>query len=395
MDYEFTEKQKRLRRAIEQFSDSEIASKASILDQYEKGTVGELMKERFIKLAQAGYLSIGHDISYGGTDLDLVSQCIVYEAIAKACASTALSVFASVGLVGSSLKLFGTDVQKEQFLPGLLNGSLIGCFGYSENDAGSDILNIGTTARKVRDKWVINGIKDLVTNAPIADLFIVLSLNGKGSGPGEETKAMTFFILPKGTDGLRVEDSIDTLGFRGSPLGKVHLENCEVEESFILGKGEERGLDQVTRILDFAMIMMSSLCVGISMGCLEEAVIRAKTRKAFGNTIGSYQEVGFKLADMFTYSDLGRLLTQRAAVAMESNEKEARMLASCAKVFTSEGATKIASWALQIFGGHGYIKGESVERFYRDAKLGEIAFGTPEVLRTSIIAKDILDRFSN
>ncbi|MCD6569414.1 MAG: acyl-CoA dehydrogenase family protein [Deltaproteobacteria bacterium] len=389
MDYELTNEQKGLQEDMAKFCQGEIAPRARLLDEGPKDKVGEIIRENLKKLTKVNYLGLGLDIHYGGKGLDLVSQCIAHEELAKACASTFLSAWSSAYMFGAMLNLFGADEQKDRYLPGVVKADIIGALAYTEPDAGVDIAGIKTIAEKKGDKWVINGTKDLVTNAPIADVFLVLAYTDKDAG--SET-GMALFIVDKDTKGLSIGSPIETMGLRGASIAGISLKDCEVSDDSILGGESGKGFDQLERILEIGRIGMATISIGIGMACMDKATQYAKDRRAFGRQIGKFQEIGFKLADMFTYNDLGRMLTYRAAWGFEQGEKEAGILASCAKLFASEATTNIANWALQVFAGHGYVKGTDIERLYRDARFCEIGGGTSEIQR-SIIAKDVLDKF--
>ncbi len=384
IDYELTGEQKQLQQDVASFCAREIAPVAQKLDESPKEEAGSLIRENIRKLGEAGFLGAG----LSGDSIDLVEHYVAGEEVAKACASTFLSARASVFMCGGLLKLFGTADQKERYLPGLIKGDLVGAVAYTEAEAGSDIASIATVAKDEGGTWILNGIKDVVGNAPLADLMIILAYTDREAGA---EKGMTLFILERDAKGLTIGLPLETMGLRGIPLAEVRLDNCEAKE--ILGGEPGRGYEQLNRIVKMGAVGIVSLSVGIGTACMEKATQQAKSRKAFGRQIGKYQEVGFKLADMFTGNDLSRMLGLRAAWAMNHDEAEADILGSCAKLFATESTTNIANLAMQIFAGHGYIKGTDIERLYRDAKFGEICEGPSEIQRT-IIAQNELDKFA-
>lgn len=389
MNYDLTPEQISIKENFSKFCTKEIEPRAQILDKAEHKEVEKLIKENIKMLAGIGYLGMGHDEAYGGTNLDLISQAIAGEEVAGACASTFLSCGASSGLFGMPLKLFGNDGQKKKYLPGIIKGDLIGCFGLTEPEAGSDAASIKTTARKKGDKWVLNGTKTFITNAPISDVALVFAYNDNSKGPGS---GVTCFLIDKGTRGFSVGKPFDKMGFRGSPTAELILEDCEVPESAVLGE-VGRGFIQAMQTLEYGRIGMATVCLGIAVKCLEYANKYSKERNAFGKPINRFQEVSFKLADMMIMSDVARLLIYQASWAKETKNPESAVLASVAKVWASETATQISSMAVQIFGGYGYIKEFPVERLYRDAKLGEIGEGTSEIQRV-MIAKDLIRKYA-
>jgi len=389
MDFELSDSHKQLQQEMGDFFKNEIAPNAGPLDKSSPEEKARLVRENINKLAGIGYLGLGLDKAYGGSGLDLLNQCVAGEELAKACASTYVSARASAFLFGYTLQLFGDEAQKERYLPDMIKAASIGALAYSEQDAGSDITSIQTTAHKKDGKWVLSGTKDIVSNAPVADVFLVLAYTDTDKGIDS---GMGLFLIEKGTKGLRIADTLDTMGLRGVPIAGITLDNCEVAEDALLGGEPGKGGAQIRRILEVGRLGLATMAVGMGVACMEKATEHAKNKKAFGKQIGRFQEIGFKLSDMFTDNDLGRMLTQRAAWAIDQAEEEAEILASCAKLFTGEALNRIANWAMQIFAGHGYIKGADIERLYRDARYVEIAEETTELQRVTI-AKNVLDKF--
>ncbi|MEW6527568.1 MAG: acyl-CoA dehydrogenase family protein [Spirochaetota bacterium] len=389
MNYELNDIQKSIKENFKKFCENEIKPHATLLDIGDEKSV-EILKRNIKKLGDLGYLGMIHEEEFGGTNQDLINFAIAGEEVAKACAATFLSVGASCGLCGMPIRLFGSKKQKEKYLPGIISGELIGSFGLTEPQAGSDAVAIATTAKKKGDKWILNGTKTFITNAPIADVCLVMAYNDKDAGPAN---GVTAFLVDKGTPGFSTGKPFEKLGYRGSPTSEVFLEDCEVGEDAVLGE-VGKGFIQAMQTLEFGRIGMATVSLGVAMACMEEAVKYSAERKAFGKPINRYQEVSFKLADMMILTDLSRLLIYKAAWAKQTNNPEAAILASCAKLFASEAATQISSWALQIHGGYGYIKDFPVERLYRDAKLGEIGEGTSEIQRI-LIARDLLQKYGS
>lgn len=381
IDYELTDKEKRLQNVMAEFCSREIAPRAEILDECPKEEVAKLAKENLQKLADANLLSLG----MSEENIDMVCHYVAGEELAKACASTFLCARASTFLCAGILKLLGTPEQKQRLIPDLLKGNLIGALAYSEAEAGSDIAEIGTEAVKEGDSWVINGVKNIVVNAPIADFFVVLAYTNKKAGP---YAGMSLFLIDKVNHGLSIGEPIETMGLRGAPKAALYLNDCKVKE--IVGDIPENGYAQLKRILEMGTIGVASMCIGVGTACMEKAIQYAKKRKTFGLPIGVHQEIGFKLADIFWNNDIGRMLSLRAAWAFNSGEHESEVLGSCARLFAGEGVTKIANWSMQIFAGSGYFKGSDIERLYRDARFGEICEGTTEIHRL-LIAKCELD----
>jgi alkylation response protein AidB-like acyl-CoA dehydrogenase len=388
MNYSLNDVQKSIKDNFATFCSKELAPRAPLLDKASDDEVKVLIKENIKKLAEIGFLGIGHEEKYGGTNLDLITQSIAGEEVAKACASSFLSGGASCGLFGTPLRLFGTEEQKQKYLPGIIKGDIIGSFGLTEPEAGTDAAAIKTTAVKKGNEWLLNGSKTFITNAPIADVCLVMAYNDKAAGPGS---GVTAFIVDSNAPGYAVGKPFDKLGFRGSPTAEIFFDDCRVRDSAVLGE-VGKGFIQAMQTLEFGRLGMATVSLGIAVACMEAANAYSKERKAFGRPINRFQEIYFKLADMMIMTDISRMLIFKAAWAKEIKDPESAVLASCAKLFASESATQIASMAVQVFGGYGYIKEFPVERLYRDAKLGEIGEGTSEIQRV-LIARSILDRF--
>lgn len=389
MNYDLNPEQLAIRENFAAFCGKEIEPRAALLDRASHNEVNTMMRENIRKLGALGYLGIWHEERYGGADQDLVTQAIAGEEIAKACASTFLAASASSGLFGRTLRHFGTEAQKERYLPGLIGGDLVGCFGLTEPGAGSDAAAIATSAVWRGDAWVLNGAKTFITNAPIADAAIVYAYNDREKGAGG---GVTCFIVDRGTPGFSTGMPLDKMGFRGSPTAELVLDNCVVPLDAVVGE-VGRGFVQAMEILEYGRIGMAVCCLGIATKCLELSNRYSKERVAFGKPINRFQEVSFKLADMMIMTDVARLLVYRACMAKETRDPESLVLASCAKLFASEAATRISGMAVQVHGGYGYMRDFPVERLYRDAKLGEIGEGTSEILRV-LIAKHLLATYT-
>jgi butyryl-CoA dehydrogenase len=388
MDYALTKEQLALQDSFRKFCEKEIKPNAEILDKANPDKVVEILKKNLKKLAEIGYTGLFHNEKYGGTAKDLVTQSVAQEELAKACASTFLSVGASVGLCGIPIAIFGTEEQKKKYVPGLITTDLVGCFGLTEPEAGSDAISIKTTAVKKGKSWVLNGSKTFITNGSIADVAVVMAKTDATGGKGRNVSS---FIVEKGTKGFSAGKPMDKMGYRGSPTAELIFEECEIPASNLLGV-ENEGFMQAMKTLEYGRIGMAMVCLGVSMACMEESIKYAKERVQFGRPISKFQMIGFKIADMKLLTDVARLLIYRAAWLKETNDPGAATAASIAKLVSSETSTQISSMAVQIHGGYGYIKEYPVERLYRDAKLGEIGEGTSEIQRI-LIARDVLAKY--
>lgn len=383
MDYQLSADQVKLEQDIAAFCSAEIAPRAAKLERSPAREKDALMRDNLKRLGRAGWLAAGH----GPDGMDLVTLYLVGEATARACPATFISMRASTFLCAGAIRLFGTKAQKDRCLTGLLSGETVGALAYSEDQAGTDMAGITAAAREDHGTWLLSGTKDIVVNAPMADLFLVLAWHDRPAGPDS---GMSLFLVEKKAEGLSVGHRVETMGLKGAPLASVTLDGCA--SAGILGDVPGQGLGQMKRLMAMGAVGMAALSVGIGMACMEISTAHAKARMAFGRKIGMFQDVGFKLADMFAYNDLGRMLALRAAWGFNTGDREADVLASCAKLFAGEAATKIVNWGMQIFAGHGYLAGTDMERLYRDAKFGEICERTSEMLRQEISQQE-LDRF--
>jgi butyryl-CoA dehydrogenase len=285
MNYDMTPEQISIKENFAKFCAKEIEPRAQVLDKATHEEVDKLIKENIKMLADIGYLGMSHEEAYGGTNLDLISQAIAGEEVAKACASTFLSCGASSGLFGVPVRLFGTDAQKKKYLPGIIKGEIFGCFGLTEPEAGSDAASIKTNAVKKGDTWVLNGTKTFITNATIADVALVFAYNDREKGPGA---GVTCFLVDRGTKGFSVSKPFDKMGFRGSPTAELIFEDCEVPESAVLGQ-VGRGFIQAMQTLEYGRIGMATVCLGIAAKCLDVANKYSKERKAFGKPTNRFQ----------------------------------------------------------------------------------------------------------
>lgn len=383
MDFQFSPEETKLQQDAAAFCLRELAPRAQVLDECPPEMACALIRENLNALGAAGLLDTGR----AGAGIDMVRHYIAGEEIAKACPATFLSARASAFLCAGAMLLFGTEGQKARYLPSLLTGKTVGALAYSEDQAGTDLGGIGARAVKVGDTWLVNGTKNLVVNAPIADVLLVLACSGEGT----KDDAMSLFIVEKNAESLSVGKGAETLGLRGLPMAPLVMDGCVTQG--ILGDAGGRGFSQANALLSLGTVGITALCVGIGTACMELSTGHARSRTAFGRRIGLFQDVGFKLADMFAYNDLGRMLGLRAAWGMNQGEPEASVMGAGAKLFASEGAVKIVNWGMQIFAGHGYLSGSGIEKLFRDVKFGEICEGTSEMQR-SLIATTELDRWA-
>jgi alkylation response protein AidB-like acyl-CoA dehydrogenase len=382
MNFELNETQKTLNKTMAAFFQGEILPGAAAFDVCSRQEAAAAMRANLKKLGATGYLNVL-------LEDDLVGCCVAAEQAARACPATFVSAMSTATAFGLPVKCFGTAAQQGKYLPGIIAGDRIGALACTEADAGSDLAGIRTSAEKTASGWVLNGAKYLVTNGPIADVLLVLAWTDRAAGP---QKGLGFFVVEKEAKGLTVGPPLETMGLRGALISEITLTACELPQDALLGCEAGCGYVQYLHVMEHVKLALSSMSVGLGVACMEDSTAYAKSRKAFGKPIGLFEGVGAKLATMFTANDLGRMLAYRAAWAMEQRDPESPVLTSCAKLFSSESVNEIADLAMQVHGGHGYLKGATVERLYRDARYAVIAYGTSEMQRAAI-AKDSLDKF--
>ena len=331
------------------------------------------------KLGELGVLGLGVPEQYGGTAGDFTSACIAIEELGRVDQSIGITLEAGIGLGTYPILTFGTEAQKQQWLPDLAAGRALAAFGLTEPEAGSDAGATKTRAELVDGEWVINGAKAFITNSgtPITSLITVTAL----TGPGE----ISTIIVPSGTPGLIVEPPYDKLGWRSSDTHGLTFDNCRVPEANLLGE-RGAGFRQFLDTLDGGRIAISALAVGLAQACLDESVRYASERQTFGELIGSRQAVAFAISDVAVAVEAARLLTYKAAWLRDAGRPsaEVKQAAARAKLYSSEAAVAATRTATQVFGGNGFMEAFPVARFYRDAKVLEIGEGTSEVQRMVI-----------
>jgi alkylation response protein AidB-like acyl-CoA dehydrogenase len=379
MNFELTEEQLMIQEVVRNFVDTEVIPVASDLDK-----THEFPWEFIKKMGEIGIMGIPVPTQYGGAGSDIVTYSMVIEELARAWASLALIVAVHTSVGTLPILQFGTDEQKERFLPKLATGESIGGFALTEPDAGSDAGAIKTVAVRDGDHYVLNGSKVFITNGSVATHPIIIAYTDVAKG----TRGMSAFIVEKGTPGFTYGTKEEKLGMHASDTSELIFQDCRVPVANLLGK-EGMGLKIALVALDGGRIGIGSQAVGIARGALEESIKYSKERHQFKRPIGKFQAVSFKIAEMATNIDAARLLVQRAAYLKDSGVKRFSKEASMAKVFASEVAMDVTTKAIQVFGGYGYTTDYVVERFFRDAKVTEIYEGTSEIQRL-VIARSLL-----
>jgi alkylation response protein AidB-like acyl-CoA dehydrogenase len=379
LDFSLSEEQLLLKNTVREFAESELGPHSREWDEKQ-----EFPREVFRKLGELGLMGVVWPAEYGGSGLSTLDYAVVMEELSRVDAGVALSVAAHNSLCSGHIFLAGTAEQKKTYLTPLARGEKIGCWGLTENSAGSDAGGTRTMAVRDSESWVLNGSKTFITNGRVADTAVVMAVTDRGKGK----KGISAFIVERGTRGFRSGKKEDKLGVRSSDTSELVFEDCRIPAANLLGREGHGFLDSL-RILDRGRIGIASFSIGIAQASLEASVRYAKGRRQFGHAIAEFQAIQFKIADMATQVDAARLLTWRAAHLRDTG-KEHTVQSSQAKLFASEVAVHAALEAIQIHGGYGYIKEYPVERYLRDAKLGTIGEGTSEVQRL-VIARELLD----
>jgi len=369
----FTEEHLMVRQMIRDFARKEMAPIAIEIDETQR-----FPAETFKKLADLNFMGMPFDEKYGGAGMDTIAYTLTLEEMARVCASTTLSYSAHVSLASSPINDFGTEAQKMKYLAPLAKGEKIGSFGLTEPEAGSDAGGTKTMAVKQGDHYVLNGSKIYITNAEVADIFIITAVTDKAKG----TSGITSFIIERDFSGFEVGKKESKCGMRGSPTSELHFNDCKVPAENLLGK-ENQGFKQFLITLDGGRIGIGAQSLGIAKEAMKRSMLYAQEREQFGRKIGRFQAIQFKIADMAVKINAAENLVYEAAYLKQQGKPHIRE-AAIAKLYASEAATEITNQAIQIHGGNGYIQDYEVERFWRDAKLMEIGEGTSEIQRMVI-----------
>ena len=378
-DLYFTEEHKMLRDMVRDFARNEVKPLAQELDEK-----GGFPYESVKKMAELGLMGIPWDEKYGGTGMDTMALVIAIEEIGKVCPSTSATMMAHTSLGTAPIAIFGTEEQKERYLPGLASGKKIGAFGLTEPNAGSDAGNTQTRAVLNGDEYIVNGEKAFCTNAGAAAVMIFTAVMVED---GEE-KGISAFVIDADTEGMSLNPPEKKMGWCGSDTRSVFFKDMHIPRSAVLGN-PSKGFKQFLKTLTGGRITIGALGIGTAQGAFARALAYSQEREAFGKPIHKFQGVSFKLSDMATQIEAARHLVYYAAWKKDRGLpviKEAAM----AKLFSSETAMMVTAEAIQVLGGYGYIKEYDVERFFRDAKILEIGEGTSEIQRM-ISARELIN----
>ncbi len=379
MDFELSDEQRLLRETVRDFARQEVAPVAEELDR-EKRFPYEIVE----KMGGLGLMGIPFPQEYGGGGADTLSYVLAVEELARVDSSVCITMAAHTSLGTMPIHLWGSDEQRQEWLPELCSGRRLASFGLTEPEAGSDAGNVRTTARLEDGEWVINGAKQFITNSgtDISGCVSITAVTGETDGRRE----ISNLIVPTGTPGYETGEPYRKMGWNASDTRPLTFEDCRVPESGLLGRRGD-GFKNFLHILDGGRIGVAAMGVGLAQGALDEALAYAKERIAFGQPISKYQAIQAKIADLSSQIEAARLLTWRAA--LEKDEGESFTLtAAQAKLLTGRLAVRATEEAVQIHGGYGYIEEYPVCRFYRDAKILTIGEGTDEV-QQMVIARQL------
>ncbi len=367
-----------IRNTVRDFADRELAPRAAEYDES-----GAFPWDNIRGLAELGLFGLTIDEEYGGSGGTTRQLAIVSEEIARGCAATSVIYIAHLALCAQFIHMFGTEGQKQRFVPPLARGEKIGAFALTEPGSGSDAAAMRTTAISSNGHYVLNGRKQFITNGPDADIFVVLATHDRSL----RSRGVDALVVESDTEGLTVNPMHGKMGIRASGVAEIVFENCPVPQENRLGE-EGEGFHQTMQMLNFSRISIAAQAVGIAQAAYEAAVRYARQREAFGRQLADFQGIQWMIADMATNIDAARLLVYQAATLRDEGLPFVTE-ASMAKLFASRTAVESADKAVQIHGGIGYFAPTPVERYYRDAKVTEIYEGTSEIQRL-IIARNIL-----
>jgi short-chain 2-methylacyl-CoA dehydrogenase len=378
MSFELSADHEVFRKVVRDFAESEVAPHVAKWDREHYFPV-----ELIPKMGELGLFGLVVPEEYGGAGADFTSLCVAIEELGRVDQSIGITLSAGVGLGINPILSFGTDEQKQRWLPDLVAGRTLAGFGLTEPEAGSDAGATRTRAELVDGHWVVNGAKAFITNSgsSITSLVTVTVRTGTVDGKPE----ISAILIPSGTPGFEVQPPYDKLGWRISDTHGLVFDDCRVPEANLVGQ-RGTGFKQFLAILDDGRIAISALAVGLAQACLEESLRYAQQRHTFGKPIGARQAVAFAISDLAVAVEAARTLTYKAAWLKDAGRsaKEVKQAAAIAKLYSSEAAVSATRVATQVFGGYGFMEEYPVARFYRDAKILEIGEGTSEVQRLVI-----------
>ena len=369
-----------LRETVSRFSQDKIAPRAAEID-----LSNAFPRDLWPQLGELGLLGITVDEKWGGAGLGYLEHCVAMEEISRASGSVGLSYGAHSNLCVNQINRNGNDAQKKKYLPKLISGEHVGALAMSEPGSGSDVVSMRTRADKKGDRYIINGSKMWITNGPIAETLVIYAKTDATAG----ARGITAFIVENGFKGFSTAQKLDKLGMRGSDTGELVFDDCEVPEENVLG-AVGNGVNVLMSGLDYERVVLSAGPLGLMQACLDLVIPYVHDRKQFGQSIGRFQLIQAKLADMYVGMNAARAYVYAVAKACDAG-RTTREDAAGAILFASEKATQLALEAIQCLGGNGYINEFPAGRLLRDAKLYEIGAGTSEI-RRMLIGRELFEK---
>ncbi|MFT5698642.1 MAG: alkylation response protein AidB-like acyl-CoA dehydrogenase [Desulforhopalus sp.] len=385
MNFDLTEEQKLIQDTAREFASAELEPAAADLDQ---GGSDTIFYENLKKLAELGFMGLNIKDEYGGSEAGVVAFSVAMTEIARACASTAVTVSVN-NMVCEVIQALGSEEQKSYYIEKICSGEYpAGAFALTEQGAGSDPAGMTTTAVRDGEDWILNGSKIFITSGNCAGVFVVWAVTNPDAPKG---KGISLFLVEAGTDGLIVGKKEEKMGQHASATNEILFQNCRIPATALMGKLNDGFRAAVTELAG-GRIGIGSLGLGLGLAAMDAATRYSLERKQFGKKISEFQAIQWKIADMYTALEAGRLLLMSAAFKKEQGRSFSKE-ASMAKVFTTEAANEACYEAMQIFGGYGYTTDFPIERYARDVRITTIYEGTSEIQRL-IISREILNQFS-
>lgn len=378
MDFQVSETETQIAAMVRDFANTRIRPHVMEWDEAQR-----FPRELFGELGNLGLMGVLVPTAYGGSEMSYPEYVVVIREIARVCGSIGLSLAAHNSLCTGHILQFGSEAQKQRCLPKLASGAWIGAWGLTEAGTGSDAANMQCTARMEGTDWVLNGTKSWITHGRSSDVAVVIARTGEVG----DHHGMSAFVVERGTPGFSGGKKENKLGMRASETAEMVFEDCHIPGDNLIGKQGD-GFVQALKVLDGGRISIAALSLGIAHGALDAAIAYSKERQQFGRPIAQFQGISFKLADMAVGIEAAEWLTLQAAAKKQAGENVTKQ-AAMAKYHASEVAVRVATDAVQIFGGYGYTKDYPVEKFYRDAKLCTIGEGTSEIQKI-VIAREVL-----
>ena len=380
MNFSLTKEQEFVRKMVRDFAETEVEPLAADIDAEHR-----FPEETVEKMAQYGLLGVPFPTEYGGAGGDHISYAITVEELSKKCASTGVICSAHTSLCCWPIFNWGTEEQRQKYLPDLLSGKKLGAFGLTEPNAGTDASGQQTRAVDGGDCWILDGAKVFITNGGYADVFVVMAMTDKSKG----NHGISSFIVEKGDPGFSIGKTEDKMGICASSTTELIFQGCKIPKDRLLAEVGE-GFKVAMSTLDGGRIGLASQALGIAQGALDVTIEYMKARKQFGKSLSKFQALQFVVADLETQIQAARLLVYRAA-DMKDKHLPYGPAAAMAKLFAAETAMHVTTKCVQLHGGYGYTKDYPVERMMRDAKITEIYEGTSEVQRM-VIAASVLGK---